>query len=120
MSTFIKLLLMVTLSSFSQIFIKIGSREVITNSGFKILIKSFFNYYIILGVAFVVTAPLLYFSALSMVPLNMAYSINGLGYIFVIIMGRFILREYISIFHIAGGLLILGGFMVWNMGAGLY
>jgi len=115
-----KLLLMVILTSFSQIFIKIGSRKIITNSGLSILIKTFLNYYIIIGITFVVAAPLLYFSALSSVPLNMAFSVNGLGYILVIVMGRLILKENISIFHIAGGLFILGGFMVWNMGAGLY
>ena len=111
---------MVILTSLSQIFIKIGSRKIITNSGVRVLIKTFLNYYIIIGISFVVAAPLLYFSALSSVPLNIAFSVNGLGYIIVIVLGRLVLKEHISIFHIIGGLLIFGGFMVWNMGAGLY
>ncbi len=110
---------MVILTSFSQIFIKIGSRKIITGSGLKILIKTFLNFYILTGISFVAAAPLLYFSALSGIPLNAAYSITGLGYIIIIIMGRLVLKEHISIFHIAGGVLILGGFIVWNMGAGL-
>ena len=111
---------MVILTSFSQLFIKIGSRKIITKSGTTILIKTFLNPYIIVGMAFVAAAPLLYFSALSRLSLNAAFSFNGLGYIIVIVMGRLVLKERISVFHIAGGLLILCGFMVWNMGAGLY
>ncbi len=108
---------MVILTSFSQIIIKIGSGKIITKSGKAILIKSFFNYYIIIGMVLVAAAPMLYFSALSRVPLNAAFSVTGLGYIIVIILGKLVLKERISIFHIAGGLFILGGFMVWNMGA---
>lgn len=115
-----KLMLMVILTSLSQVFIKIGSREILVKSGIYLLIKTFFNIYILLGIAFVAAAPLLYFSALSTVPLNVAFSINGLGYIVVILLGKLVLKEHISIFHITGGLLIFGGFMVWNMGAGLY
>lgn len=119
-TAYIKLLIMIVLTSLSQIFIKIGSRKIITKSGTDILIKTFLNPNIIVGIVFVSAAPLLYFSALSRVPLNTAFSVNGLGYIIVIILGRLILKERISIFHIAGGLLIFSGFMVWNMGAGLY
>lgn len=115
-----KLLVMVLLTSLSQILIKIGSGRIITKSGKAMLIKTFFNYHIIIGMILVVAAPLLYFSALSMVPLNEAFSVTGLGYIIVIIMGKFVLKERISIFHIVGGLFILGGFMVWNTGAGLF
>ena len=119
-TVYFKLFLMVILTSFSQIFIKIGSRKIITKSGTAILIKTFLNPYIIIGMVFVAAAPLLYFSALSRLPLNSAFSFNGLGYIIVIILGGLVLKEHISVFHIAGGLLILCGFIVWNMGAGLY
>ncbi len=115
-----KLLLMVILTSLSQVFIKIGSRKIITNSGLSVLIKTFLNYNILIGISFVVAAPLLYFSALSSVPLNIAFSVNGLGYIIVIVLGRLVLKEHISIFHITGGLLIFSGFIVWNLGAGLF
>ncbi len=119
-TVYIKLFLMVMLTSFSQILIKIGSGKIITKSGTAVLIKTFFNPFIIVGLAFVAVAPLLYFSALSILPLNAAFSFNGLGYIIVIILGGFILKERITVFHIAGGLLIFGGILVWNMGAGLY
>jgi drug/metabolite transporter (DMT)-like permease len=114
-----KLLLMVILTSLSQVFIKIGSRKIITNSGLSVLIKTFLNYNILIGITFVVAAPLLYFSALSSVPLNIAFSVNGLGYIIVILLSKLVLKEHVSVFHIAGGILILGGFMVWNLGAGI-
>ena len=117
---YLKLLVMVILTSVSQVVIKIGSGKLITKSGIIVLIKSFFNLYIIIGITLVLAAPLLYFSALSSVPLNIAFSINGLGYIMVIFSGRLILKEHISFFHIIGGLLIFTGFLVWNMGAGLY
>lgn len=111
---------MVVLTSLSQILIKTGSQKIITKSGTAVLIKTFLNPYIITGMAFVAAAPLLYFSALSRLPLNAAFSFNGLGYIIVIILGGLVLKERISVFHIAGGLLILGGFVVWNMGTGFY
>ena len=117
---YIKLLVMVILTSFSQIFIKIGSGKIKTNSGLLVLIKTFFNYNIIIGIIFVIAAPLLYFSALSSVPLNIAFSVNGLGYIIVIVLGKFVLKEHISVFHISGGLLIFAGFFVWNLGVGIY
>jgi len=114
---YIKLLVMVTLTSISQILIKLGSGKIITKSGTFILIKTFFNCYIIIGMILVSVAPLLYFSALSGIALNIAFSVNGLGYIIVIIMGKLVLQERISLFHILGGIFILIGFMVWNMGA---
>ena len=116
----LELLIMIIMTSLSQIIIKIGSDKIITNSGKATLLKSFFNCYIIFGLVLVLIAPLLYFSALSRVPLNFAYSVTGLGYLIVIILGRLILKEGISFFHIAGGVLILVGFIVWNAGAGLY
>ena len=119
-TVYFQLLLMVILTSFSQILIKTGSKKIITKSGTAVLIKTFFNINIIIGMAFVAAAPLLYFSALSRFPLNAAFSFNGLGYIIVIVMGGLVLKERISVFHIAGGLLIFIGFIVWNMGAGFY
>lgn len=114
---YVKLLVMVILTSFSQILIKLGSGKIITKSGTVVLIKTFLNCYIIIGIILVSVAPLLYFSALSRIPLNIAFSVNGLGYIIVIFMGKLVLKERISIFHFFGGLFILIGFMVWNMGA---
>ena len=119
-TAYIQLLVMVILTSLSQILIKLGSRKIVTNSGTAILIKTFFNPNIITGMVFVAAAPMLYFSALSKVPLNIAFSVSGLGYIIVIILGQFVLKERITVFHIAGGVIIFCGFIVWNMGAGLY
>ena len=119
-AVYIKLFLMVILTSFSQILIKTGSGKIITKRGTAVLFKTFFNPFIIVGMVSVAVAPLFYFSALSILPLNAAFSFNGLGYILVIILSGLILKERITIFHISGGLLILGGFLVWNMGAGLY
>jgi drug/metabolite transporter (DMT)-like permease len=115
-----KLLLMVILTSFSQILIKSGSAKIKTNMGFFVFLKTFFNAYIIIGLAMVLGAPFLYFSALSQVPLNLGFSINGLNYILVIILGHFVLKEKVSVFHITGALLILSGFIVWNQGVVLY
>ncbi len=117
---YIKLIIMIILTSFSQILIKIGSGRVRTGDGVSILIRSFFNPHLIIGMGLVLSAPLLYFSALSQLNLNTAFSFNGLAYIVVIILGRSVLKEKISGFHIAGGMLILTGFLIWNYGAGLF
>ena len=117
---YIKLLIMIILTSLSQVIIKIGSGKIRTGSGTGMLLKSFLNPYIIFGTALVMIAPLLYFSALSRLDLNTAFSFNGLGYILVIILGRSVIKEKISIFHIAGGLFILTGFLIWNQGAGIF
>ena len=117
---YIELLIMIILTSLSQVLIKIGSGKIRTGDGSGMLISSFINPYIIIGTALVLGAPLLYFSALSHLNLNTAFSFNGLAYILVIILGRSILKEKISIFHIAGGLLILAGFVIWNQGADLF
>lgn len=113
---YIKLILMIILTSLSQILIKTGSGKIRTGNGTGKFIRSFLNPYIIAGMVMVLGAPLLYFSALSRLTLNTAFSFNGLGYVFVIILGRTVLKEKISVFHIAGGLLILTGFIIWNWG----
>ena len=117
---YIKLLIMIMLTSLSQVLIKIGSGKIRTGSETGMLIKSFLNPYIVIGTALVLAAPFLYFSALSQLDLKTAFSFNGLAYILVIILGRSILKEKISIFHITGGLLILTGFVIWNQGARLF
>ena len=117
---YIKLLVMIILTSLSQVFIKMGSGKIRTGEGLFVLIRSFLNPFIVTGMVLVMGAPLLYFSALSRLNLNTAFSFNGLAYIVVIILGRSILKEKISIFHIAGGLFILIGFVILNQGAGLF
>ena len=84
------------------------------------LVRSFINPYIVIGTALVLGAPLLYFSALSRLDLNAAFSFNGLTYVLVIILSRAVLKEKISIFHITGGLFILTGFLIWNQGVYLF
>ncbi len=118
--SYAELLVMIILTSLSQILIKAGSGKIVTERGIGLLIKSFLNPYLIIGTALVLVAPFLYFSALSRLDLNAAFSFNGLGYILVIILGRFVLKEKITALHIAGGLFILTGFVIWNMGAGLF
>ncbi len=117
---YIKLLIMIILTSFSQVFIKIGSGRLRTGDGVFVLIKSFCNIPLIIGMILVLSAPLLYFSVLSQLNLNIAFSFNGLAYIVVIILGRFVLKEKISVFHLTGGLFIFTGFLIWNSGAGLF
>ncbi len=117
---YIKLLIMVILTSLSQVLIKTGSGKIRTGSGTAIMIRSFLNPYLVIGIVLVLAAPLLYFSALSQLDLKTAFSFNGLAYILVIILGRFVLKERISIFHITGGLFILTGFLIWNQGVYLF
>lgn len=108
--------IMIILTAGSQILVKRGAMRIQTNQGVCQLIKTAFNIPLIAGSAAVIAAPVLYINALSMLPLNRAFSFNGLSYIFVIILSRLFLHEKVSLFHIAGGLCILVGFIVWNTG----
>ncbi len=114
-----ELFAMVILTSASQVLIKIGSGKLVTGLGIRRFMKSMLNPYVIFGFALIVAAPVLYFLALSQLPLNTAYSISGLSYILVMALGRIVLREKLSVFHFIGGALILSGIMFWNYGSGL-
>ncbi len=107
---------MIILTAGSQILVKRGAMRIQTNQGVRQLIKSAINLPLIAGSAAVFAAPVLYINSLSLLPLNKAFSFNGLSYILVIILSRLFLREKVSLFHIAGGLCILAGFFIWNTG----
>jgi len=113
---YLLLCIMILLTAGSQILVKRGALRIKTGQGAGLLIRSAFNIPLVIGTAAVVAAPVFYINALSLLPLNRAFSFNGLGYVLVIILSRFFLHEKLSLFHITGGLCILSGFIIWNAG----
>jgi len=111
---FIKLVIMILLVSGGQICMKLGAVRVVYERG-RLQFRSLFNPFLIAGGLMVVFAPLLYFSALRDIPLSTAYGFTGLTYIIVFLGSYFILKEKITIFHVAGIILIGAGFALWNM-----
>ena len=111
---YLKLLIMILLVSIGQVCIKLGSAHVVVTDG-RPDIKSLFHPFLLAGGASVVFTPLLYFKALEEIPLSAAYGFTGLTYVLVFLLSWLILKEKITLFHLAGIILIGTGFILWNL-----
>lgn len=104
------LLLSVFISSVSQILLKISA-----NKKHSSKIKEYLNRYVIIGYTFFFTSTILTMMSLRILPLSMAPMIESVSYIFVSIMGYYILKEKFSKMKIAGLLLIMVGVLVVSL-----
>lgn len=111
---YLKLLVMILAVSAGQVFMKIGAGRVIRQDG-RLILRSFLNPFLIAGGASVLLTPLLYFSALRDISLSAAYGFTGLTYIIVFLFSWLLLKEKITLLHLAGILCIAGGFTLWNL-----
>jgi drug/metabolite transporter (DMT)-like permease len=109
------LVLMVFLNTLGQLLVKRGAVKIVLRNGFAALVRSMLNLYLLLGCASVVLAPLLYMYALSILDLSVGYSFTGLTYVSVVLSGHLLLHERITLYHIAGALVILAGLTIWNI-----
>jgi drug/metabolite transporter (DMT)-like permease len=121
------LLLVVIFSAAGQILIKKGADRTLPNqqkqqgasSGtakLLLFLARAANPWLIAGIATVALVPLLYMRLLADMELSRAYGATGLSYPLVVFGSAFFLREQIGIRHMAGSLLILAGFLIWNSG----
>ncbi len=118
------LLLVVLLSSAGQILVKLGADKTLPPSAVDpagsaaglTLFRRALNPYLLAGMACVVLVPLLYTRALAGMPLSRAYGATGLTYPLVILASAVVLKERVGRRQVAGGLLILAGFLLWSGG----
>ena len=106
---------MVLLNTAGQILVKRGAIRISIHRGLGYLLRSMANWPLILGGLSVVAAPVLYMYALAHLPLSIGYSFSGLTYLLVVLTGHLLLKERITLYHIAGTLCILAGLSIWNL-----
>ncbi len=109
------LLLMVVLNTAGQILVKRGAIRIKIHRGFLNLLRTMANWPLALGGLSVIAGPVLYMYALSYLPLSIGYSFSGLTYLLVVLTGHLLLKERITLYHIAGTLCILTGLSIWNL-----
>ena len=114
MSGYAALWLMVLLTSAGQLLVKRGSVRIDFSRGLLAGLCTMANSSTLLGAVAVAGAPLLYMYALSSLPLSTAYGFSGLTYIGVVTGSRLFLREKVTLYHIFGSIVILGGLIIWN------
>lgn len=101
-----------------QFLIKQGMNAIGSFSGVSLI--NFFSRviispYIIAGFVLYFISSFVWFAVLSRVDLSVAYPCLSLGYILVIILGYFFLKEPITVFKVIGSLLIcLGVFFIFK------
>ena len=105
---FLVLIFSVFVASISQIFLKIGS-----NKNYKTLLKEYLNPFVILGYFLLFISTILTIFALSSLDYKNIPIIESLGYIFIMILSKIILKEKITFKKIFGNLLILAGIFVF-------
>ena len=123
------LLAVILLSADGQILVKKGADRTLPESTegwsehpssrqlsrrIRCFIQKAANPFLLAGFAAVAAAPLLYTRALASLPLSRAYGTTALTLPLVMLGSRVILGERISFRRIAGGGLIVLGFLVWN------
>lgn len=123
------LLAVILLSAAGQILVKLGADRTLPEKPgdqtdqpstvslprkIRTFIRKAANPYLLAGFAAVAAAPLLYTRALASLPLSRAYGTTALTLPLVMLGSRVILGERISFRRIAGGGLIVLGFLVWN------
>jgi undecaprenyl phosphate-alpha-L-ara4N flippase subunit ArnE len=115
MKSYFSLAVMSLLVAFGQICIKRGAHLLVLDRGPFVLLKSFFNAYLIAGAAVVTVAPIFYFYALMDLDLSAAYSFTALSYVLVVAGSALFLKEKLHFLHWCGIALIAAGIVVFGL-----
>jgi drug/metabolite transporter (DMT)-like permease len=111
----ILIIISVSISSVAQIILKKGmsSPDVInaisSNSGFMVIRAISTNYWVLVGLSLYFFSALVWLFVLSKTEVSLAYPFVGLGFVFTMLLGCFLLGESVSIAKIAGTVLIAAG-----------
>ncbi len=106
---------MVLMTACAHVFFRFFSRRLSGKKSVKENIRQFLNPFLLSGVVFMASAPLLYFRALLYIELSKAYSITALNQIIVTASAIFLLKEKITLKKSAGIILVAAGVMLWNI-----
>ena len=115
MSQFIPLILFTVLTNFlSQIMLKkgmtmIGEFELSVSGLSSTALDVLLNWYIVLGIFVMVVSMASHLVVLSRVEISFAYPFLGLSFVLITVYGHFILAESVTMWRVAGVLLICSG-----------
>ena len=116
MNTYI-LILMMILSTFigalGSMFLKKGSDRFVIKLSYKGIADIIKNWHIMLGIALFVFSTVFFIFLLRTERLSLLYPMTSLGYIFIVFLSVFILKEKMNAYKIIGiGMIILGVVLV--------
>lgn len=104
-------LVSVLISSISQVILKTSANEEHDNK-----VKEILNFKVIFAYGLFFAATLLTMLAYRKVPLSMGAVLETTGYVYVAILGRFVLKEKLDKYKICGNLLIIMGIVIYSLG----
>ena len=104
-------LVSVLISSISQVILKTSANEEHDNK-----VKEILNFKVIFAYGLFFAATLLTMLAYRKVPLSMGAVLETTGYVYVAILGRFVLKEKLDKYKICGNLLIILGIVIYSLG----
>ncbi len=104
------------ITSAAQILLRKGAPEIVLTRGLKPFFASVLKVPLLTGGFLAAGAPLLYFHALQILPLSLAFGLSALSYIWVPLGGWLFLREHISRRRLTGTVSIITGLLIWSIG----
>ncbi|MFH1613155.1 MAG: EamA family transporter [bacterium] len=88
---------------------KIGKLEISLAKLFPLIIKIFFNPFIIIGLMFYAVGAFTWILALSKVPISLAYPLLSISYVIIVGVSSIFFHEHVSLMRWIGvGIIILG------------
>lgn len=118
------LVIVVLLSAAGQVLVKAGANLTLPDQDepddtglarrLRAFVRKAMNPWLLAGMACVALVPLLYTRALAGSALSAVYGATGLSYPLVIVASALVFGERIGRRQIAGGALIVAGFLVWS------
>lgn len=102
----------VFISAVSQILLKTSAQKNISAKGFK---AQYLNRWVISGYALLFLAMLIPLYTYQFVPLKYGAIIESLGYVFVMLLSAFFLKEKITKRKLIGNLLIVAGVIIFSL-----
>jgi len=99
------------LSSFSQVLLKKGSEK-----NRKSILQEYLNPYVIIGYFIMIACMLMTVIAFKGVPFKYSAVLESLGYIYIMILSRMIIKEAITKRKVIGNIMIIIGVIVFSLG----
>lgn len=106
---------MIVLVAFGQFFLKKGAIINEESNEKKTFLKQLFSKYVLIGISFIISAPLLYIGALKYLPLNRAYVLTSINIVIVSLIGKYAFKEKLSANRTIGIVLILIGVIIYSI-----
>lgn len=104
------LLFSVLISSISQIILKKSA-----NKHYESIIKEYTNLYVLTGYGLLFLSTILTIFALKGLPYKSVPIIETIGYIYILLLSRVLLKEKITKKIIIGNVIIISGIIIFNM-----